>query len=163
MKSDFFSGLQKMSLSERVDGSPNFRRVPLLFGETLTQGHTETDQAGPLVYGSGMPTVDGLRRALDRMGARTKQVYWTSMREEPVIFVSGGRPHVLRTVANPLENVVTTGVTARVVEGMEVALKEDLGREAEANGGKVLLHDEVPEADGTFTVTAMWEDVTVEE
>lgn len=30
LKSDFFSNLQKMSLPERIDGAPNFRRVPLM-------------------------------------------------------------------------------------------------------------------------------------
>ena len=30
VKSDFFSNLQKMSLPERIDGAPNFRRVPLV-------------------------------------------------------------------------------------------------------------------------------------
>jgi hypothetical protein len=32
------------------------------------------------------------------------QAFWTSLREEPVIYVSG-RPHVLRLVDRPLENV----------------------------------------------------------
>lgn len=49
---------------------------------------------GALVYGTGMPTVDGLRRGLERMGAKSKSIIWTSMREEPVIFVSGQKPHV---------------------------------------------------------------------
>jgi hypothetical protein len=32
------------------------------------------------------------------------EAFWTSLREEPVIYVSG-RPHVLRLVDRPLENV----------------------------------------------------------
>lgn len=35
----------------------------------------------PLIYGTGMPTIAGLRRGLERMGARTKRIIWTSMRE----------------------------------------------------------------------------------
>lgn len=59
----------------------------------------------------------------------------------------------------PLENVITTGVTAEAVESMERALKSDLLREAEMNGGKILLHDEVAESDGSFTIIAAWEEV----
>lgn len=44
-----------------------------------------------------------MRRALERMGARTKRIVWTGMREEPVIYVSGGRPHVRVATALLLE------------------------------------------------------------
>lgn len=89
-------GLQKMSLPERVEGVPNFRRAPLLFSDDSgsTVISDSPSESLPFVYGTGMPTVDGLRRGLERMGGRTKRIIWTSMREEPVIFVSGGRPHV---------------------------------------------------------------------
>lgn len=40
-----------------------------------------------------------------------------------------------------------------------MALKEDLLLEAKSNGGKILLHDEIVEPDGSFTVTAIWEEV----
>lgn len=43
---------------------------------------------------------------------------------------------------------------------MELALKRDLLNEAERNGGKILLHDEIEEADGSFTVYAKWEEVS---
>lgn len=46
---------------------------------------------------------------------------------------------------------------------METALKQDLLAEASSNGGKVLLHDEVVESDGSFTITAKWEEVKAEE
>lgn len=52
-------------------------------------------------------TVCRLRRALARLDAGPdghNNVVWTSLREEPVIYVSG-RPHVLRLVDRPLENV----------------------------------------------------------
>ena len=48
-----------------------------------------------------------LKRALQRVDAGPNgknKVFWTSLREEPVIYVSG-RPHVLRLVNRPLENV----------------------------------------------------------
>ncbi|GAA5856222.1 hypothetical protein JCM8547_000828 [Rhodosporidiobolus lusitaniae] len=175
LKSDFFSGLQKMSLPERVEGAPNFRRVPLSIAgseyartpastsatslavpssATTTQSPSEI---GPLVYGSGMPTVDGLRRLFEKIGAKETRVLWSSLREEPVLYVSG-RPHVLRLFNQPLENVITTGVSTQTVETMEIELKGDLLRELEKTGGKVLLHDEIEE-NGNFIVTAMWEEV----
>lgn len=91
LKSDFFSGLQKMSLPERVEGSPNFRRVSLAFSSGLQDGSKSavdaTSENGPLVYGTGMPTSEGLARALEKMGAKEMTVTWTSMREEPVLYV----------------------------------------------------------------------------
>ena len=48
-----------------------------------------------------------LRRVLVRLDAGPdghNNVVWTSLREEPVIYISG-RPHVLRLVDRPLENV----------------------------------------------------------
>lgn len=155
-KADYFSGLQKMSLPERVEGAPNFRRVPLTLagsdavrtphpasasasanvaGATLSGS---SPPAGPCVYGSGMPTVDGLRRALEKIDGKRTHILWSSLREEPVAYVAG-KPYVLRLFDQPLENVVTTGVTTATVEAMEAELKKDLLREREQTGGKVLL------------------------
>lgn len=44
-----------------------------------------------------------------------------------------------------------------------MALKAKLIKEAESNSDKILLHDEIAEADGTFTDTAMWEDAVAKE
>lgn len=55
---------------------------------------------------------------------------------------------------------MTTGVTAETVESMEKALKKDLLKEADMNSGQILLHDEVEEADGSFTVIAAWENAS---
>ncbi|KAH7106320.1 inositol hexakisphosphate-domain-containing protein [Auriculariales sp. MPI-PUGE-AT-0066] len=153
LKSDFFSGLQKMSLPERIEGAPNFRRLPLKLGEEVDKNHN--------VCGCGMPTVDGLRRALKRVNADpdgSNTVYWTSLREEPVLYVSG-RPHVLRLVDKPLVNVEQKGVTTAVVERMEKSLKYDLIRELTAANGRVLVHDEIEDPPGSFTITAIWETI----
>lgn len=59
------------------------------------------------IINSGMPSVNGLRAALARVNAApggTNKVFWTSLREEPVLYVAG-RPHVLRLMDRPLENV----------------------------------------------------------
>lgn len=162
LKSDFFSNLQKMSLPERIEGSPNFRRVPL---QSWSFEDTSRKRVTEFVCGSGMPTVDGLRRALKRVNASpegSNKVFWTSLREEPVLYVNG-RPHVLRQVDRPLQNMEATGITTDVVEQMEKNLKRDVQREAIAGEGRILLHDEVEDAPGQFTITPQWETVSVDE
>ncbi|CCO28893.1 Paladin [Rhizoctonia solani AG-1 IB] len=145
LKSDFFSNLQKMSLPERIDGAANFRRNP------LTLAFANQGSNGKFVCGSGMPTVDGLRRALARVDAApggNNTVFWTSLREEPVL---------------PLTNVEATGITTDVVEAMEANLKKDIEREMIQFDGRVLLHDEVETQPGSFTITAQWEPVTLQD
>ncbi|KIY62129.1 hypothetical protein CYLTODRAFT_494858 [Cylindrobasidium torrendii FP15055 ss-10] len=163
LKSDFFSNLQKMTLPERIDGSPNFRRVPLTLalGKQGEPGAGAEDGPQKWVCGSGMPTAEGLKRALKRVDAGpggSNKVYWTSLREEPVIYVAG-RPHVLRLVDKPLENVEATGVTTAMVETMEESFKKDVLREVRAGNGRVLLHDEVEERPGVFSIIPIWEEV----
>ncbi|KAI0342721.1 hypothetical protein BDW22DRAFT_1357208 [Trametopsis cervina] len=170
LKSDFFSNLQKMSLPERIDGSPNFRRVPLMLQRVRSGKGSPTEEPdfvaspdnGKYICGSGMPTVQGLRRALQRVDAGpdgSSTVYWTSLREEPVIYVAG-RPHVLRLVDRPLENVEATGVATDVVERMEESFKKDVLREVREGDGRILLHDEVEERPGVFSIIPIWEDVS---
>ncbi|SJX66322.1 uncharacterized protein SRS1_16643 [Sporisorium reilianum f. sp. reilianum] len=172
LKSDFFSGILKLGLPERIDGMPNLRGVPLLLtppshANGANQPSTPMTPKTPLMahgretWGSGMPTVDGLRRGLTRMGAAPNgpaKVVWTSLREEPVLYVNG-RPHVLRLADQPITNIEATGVTTDVVEGMEVALKNDMLKEAAERGGRVLLHDETEIRQGEFDIIPVWETV----
>ena len=172
LKSDFFSGILKLGLPERIDGMPNLRGVPLLLAPPSqtngpNQPSTPMTPKTPLVshgretWGSGMPTVDGLRRGLTRMGASPNgpaKVVWTSLREEPVLYVNG-RPHVLRLADQPITNIEATGVTTDVVEGMELALKNDMLKEAAERGGRVLLHDETEIRQGEFDIIPVWETV----
>ncbi|KIK55186.1 hypothetical protein GYMLUDRAFT_48165 [Collybiopsis luxurians FD-317 M1] len=172
LKSDFFSNLQKMTLPERIEGAPNFRRVPLTLrirpasqASSPTESKIEPVADGKMVCGSGMPTVEGLKRALLRVDAGpggANKVFWTSLREEPVIYVAG-RPHVLRLVDRPLENVEATGVATAVVEVMERNFKKDVLRELRAGKGRILLHDEVEERPGVFSIIPIWETVSEED
>ncbi|KAG8890787.1 hypothetical protein FRB98_004832 [Tulasnella sp. 332] len=54
-----------------------------------------------------------------------------------------------------------TGITTDVVESMEKALRRDVQREIQVNDQKILLHDEVEDGPGRFTITAQWENVDV--
>lgn len=164
LKSDFFSGIVKLSLPDKIPGIPNLRGVPLLLGQppnAPSAPRNPLSTSGRETWGSGMPTVEGLRRGLARMGAAPdgpSRVVWTSLREEPVLYVNG-RPHVLRLADKPLTNVEATGVTTDVVEGMEVALKADVLAEAKLRDGRVLLHDEVEVQRGQFDIIPVWETV----
>jgi protein-tyrosine phosphatase len=166
LKSDFFSNLQKMSLPERIEGSPNFRRVPLTLRLASSRASSPIDPADEkMLCGSGMPTVQGLRRALTRVNADPQghsMVYWTSLREEPVLYIAG-RPHVLRIVDKPLENVEATGVTTAMVEAMEERFKKDVIREVRMGNGRILLHDELEERPGVFSIIPIWETVDEED
>ncbi|KAJ7767113.1 inositol hexakisphosphate-domain-containing protein [Mycena metata] len=166
LKNDMFLNLQKMTLPERIDGAPNFRRVPLTLRSIPSPSSSPNSSTDPcdekMVCGSGMPTVEGLRRALLRVDAGPtgkNKVFWTSLREEPVIYIAGS-PHVLRLAANPLENVEATGVTTAMVEQMEESFKKDVLWEVRANEGRVLLHDEVEERPGSFAIVPLWETVS---
>ncbi|ODO07006.1 hypothetical protein I350_04372 [Cryptococcus amylolentus CBS 6273] len=163
LKSDFFSGLQKQSLPDRVDGAANYRKLSLICDSSL---EPDDEQHKKFVYGTGMPSAEGLRNALNRMDAGpngSRAVKWTSLREEPVLYVNS-RPHVLRLVDKPLTNVETTGVTAAVVERMEEAMKKDVINELRAQSdGRLLLHDEVESKPGVYEIIPIWETVKEED
>merc|ERR1711981_690215 len=71
---DHFDKIQK--LSEKVDGVPNFRRVP-----------------GYKVYCCGQPTVAGFEAALNKacgtIYPKDGPIIWVNMRQEPIIYVNG--------------------------------------------------------------------------
>ncbi|ORX37949.1 inositol hexakisphosphate-domain-containing protein [Kockovaella imperatae] len=166
LKSDFFSGLQKQSLPERVDGAANYRKLPIIPQlDAFDEGGEANGLLDRHVYGTGMPNDTGLRKALEKMGAGpngSRRVTWTSLREEPVLYVKG-KPFVLRLVDRPLTNVETTGVTASVVERMETTLREDVLRELKKSQGRMLLHDEQEVKPGDYEVIPIWENVEPEE
>ena len=91
------------------------------------------------------------------MDAKNKTVVWTNMREEPVVYVNG-RSFSLRELAHPFENA--TGferTSSEQVERTENQLKAEVLAEARANGGRLLLHDEVGN-----DVVAQWVEVKPE-
>ena len=129
LKHDHFLGCQKISLSDRVEGVPNFRAVSTASGS---------------ICGVGMPKKSAVDRVLDRFTvgkAASSPILWTSFREEPVLFVKG-EPYVLRFFHEPLANIESTGITRERVEAIEERLKRDVLEEAQSFGGKILLHEE---------------------
>ena len=139
LKFDQFPGLRRTHLKEQLKGAPNFRQVE-----------------GTNVYGVAQPTIEGLTNVLDRVGAKEQEVKWTNMREEPVVYING-RSHSLRTEAHPFENSADfKGASSETVEKTEQQLKAEVLAEAQANGGRILLHGE--NSDGT--VVSDWVEVT---
>lgn len=71
---DHFEKIQK--LPEKVEGVPNFRRVP-----------------GYKVYCCGQPTLAGLEVALNKVCGetypKTNKIIWLNMRQEPIVYVNG--------------------------------------------------------------------------
>ncbi|KAI3440985.1 uncharacterized protein J3R85_003031 [Psidium guajava] len=124
LKSDHCPGCQNPSLPERVEGAPNFREVP-----------------GFPVYGVAIPTIDGIRSVIRRIGSGIcgRPVFWHNMREEPVIYING-KPFVLREVERPFKNMLEySGIDRERVEKMEARLKEDILREAQTYGGAIMV------------------------
>jgi hypothetical protein len=72
LKSDHFPGCHKKYLAKSFKGAPNFRQV---------------DRNIP-IYGLGNPTIEGIETVLKEIGSN-RHFIWTSLREEPVIFING--------------------------------------------------------------------------
>ncbi len=71
---DHFEKIQK--LPDKLDGVPNFRRVP-----------------GYKVFCCGQPTKDGfekaIEKALDGKWPKDGPIIWLNMRQEPIVYVNG--------------------------------------------------------------------------
>merc|ERR1712241_1298998 len=70
---DHFDKIQK--LKDKIDGVPNFRRVP-----------------GYKVYCCGQPTIDGFEKALEKVTEKYPKdgpIVWINMRQEPIVYVNG--------------------------------------------------------------------------
>ncbi|KAI8898833.1 inositol hexakisphosphate-domain-containing protein [Globomyces pollinis-pini] len=158
IKFDLFPGAQKMSLSDRIQGAHNYRKV--IIGNVLSLPidvpmHSTLSPTLNNVSGVGMPTKEGIKHVLEYMGAGptgNRTAYWTSLREEPVIYIKG-RPYVLRLFIDPIKNLVTTGIARKRVEEIEVQMKKDIIQDMKNYNNRVLLHEE----DATFLVTPLWE------
>ncbi|GJN24153.1 hypothetical protein PR202_gb11875 [Eleusine coracana subsp. coracana] len=140
LKSDHCPGSHSLNLPKRVEGAPNFRKVP-----------------GFPVYGVANPTVDGIRAVIQRISTNKggRAILWHNMREEPVIYING-KPFVLREVERPCKNMLEyTGIDRDRVERMEARLKEDILREAERYDGAIMVIHETDSGE----IFDTWENV----
>lgn len=168
LKFDHFPGCQKLDLKERIDGAPNYRRVfvdDLMRSIGLTTlSFTAEKLANRSIFGIAMPKAAAIKKVLERAEAYPggpKHLFWTSLREEPVIYIKDN-PFVLRTFNEPVKNLETTGIEKERVEMMEVNMKRDVLSELKRYGGRVLLHEE-EEFDSGFQIVPVWETVSESE
>ncbi|KAI8354158.1 inositol hexakisphosphate-domain-containing protein [Blakeslea trispora] len=176
LKHDAFPGCQKMSLKEKIPGAYNFRRIEInQVKHAVKEGglaatvsglaaDMERDDESPLtppyISGCAMPNKDAIKSILKAMQAGPgghRWVYWTCLREEPVLYVNKN-PYVLRLFMDPLKNLETTGISRERVENMEDRMRLDVIQELDEYDNRMLLHDE----DSGFNLLPLWETVPKE-
>merc|ERR1712020_213605 len=122
---DHFEKIQK--LPDKVDGCPNFRRVP-----------------GYKVYCCGQPTVAGFENALNKacgeIYPKTGKIVWVNMRQEPVVYVND-EPLCARPSNKIGEYAELGNVTRDMVKEQEVNFLKTCKARAEENGGKLKYVD----------------------
>merc|ERR1711953_362085 len=122
---DHFEKIQK--LPDKVDGVPNFRRVP-----------------GYKVYCCGQPTIEGFTNALNKacgdIYPKTNKIIWLNMRQEPIVYVNGN-PVCARPPNKIGEYAELGDVTRESVEKDEAEFHRMLKKKAEDNGGKIKVVD----------------------
>jgi len=122
---DHFEKIQK--LPDKVDGVPNFRRVP-----------------GYKVFCCGQPTMDGFVKAIEKACGdkwpKDGPIIWLNMRQEAIAYVNGN-PICCRPPNKIGEYAELGGVTRASVKADEGEFVKELQKRTEANGGKLKVID----------------------
>merc|ERR1712241_570075 len=122
---DHFEKIQK--LPEKVDGVPNFRRVP-----------------GYKVYCCGQPTIEGFTNALNKacgdIYPKTNKIIWLNMRQEPIVYVNGN-PICARPPNKIGEYAELGNVTRDSVKKDEEEFMRVVEGRAKGNDGKLKYVD----------------------
>merc|ERR1712137_1373462 len=118
---DHFEKIQK--LPEKVDGVPNFRRVP-----------------GYKVYLCGQPTLAGFDAAIEKVCGniypKTNKIIWLNMRQEPIVYVNGN-PICARPPNKIGEYAELGDVTRESVKKDEEEFIRVIEGKAKGNDGKL--------------------------
>jgi len=122
---DHFEKIQK--LPDKVDGVPNFRRVP-----------------GYKVFCCGQPTLEGFTKAIEKaIGDKWPKdgpIIWLNMRQEPIVYIDG-KPVCARPPNKIGEYAELGDVTRASIKADEEAFVKVLKNRAEGNGGKLKVSD----------------------
>merc|ERR1711962_1639597 len=104
---DHFDKIQK--LTEKIDGVPNFRRVP-----------------GYKVYCCGQPTIAGFEAAINKACGetypKTNKIIWLNMRQEPIVYVNGNDGKLKYVDVNKKETEIEVKelfTLSQVIEGLK--------------------------------------------
>jgi protein-tyrosine phosphatase len=136
---DHFEKIQK--LPDKIEGVPNFRRVP-----------------GYKVYCCGQPTLEGLDKALEKVlegshWPKDGRIVWLNMRQEPIIYLNGnpvcGRPPNKIGEYAELGDVTSESLLADEAEFFNVLTKRSKG-----DDGKLKVVD-VAKKESEIEVTEM--------
>merc|ERR1712242_126965 len=117
---DHFEKIQK--LKDKIDGVPNFRRVP-----------------GYKVYCCGQPTVAGFEKALEKVTEKYPKngpIVWINMRQEPSVYVNGS-PICARPPNKIGEYAELGNITRDMLEKDEEEFTDELKNRSGALGGKL--------------------------
>merc|ERR1712045_82903 len=118
---DHFEKIQK--LPDKVEGVPNFRRVP-----------------GYKIFCCGQPTKDGFEKACGDKWPKDGPIIWMNMRQEPIVYVNGN-PVCARPPNKIGEYAELGGVTRDSCKADELEFVKVLKARAEDNGGKIKVVD----------------------
>merc|ERR1712012_1160463 len=122
---DHFEKIQK--LKDKIDGVPNFRRVP-----------------GYKVFVCGQPTKEGFEKALEKACGdkwpKDGPIIWLNMRQEPILYVNGN-PVCARPPNKIGEYAELGDVTRESVEKDEAEFLRMMKKKAEDGGGKLKVVD----------------------
>ena len=177
----------KRLTEDLIEGGPNFRRLPILrvdgrgfdlkrlpaaywnaeFCESIIYLTTADASAENVpvqrryICGIAVPSYPAIETVMLKLDADSesgqRRVVWTSLREEPLIYING-RPFVLRYLNDPYHNIETTGISKDRVESVENRMKEEILSELRKYNGKLLLHSETF-VGNSFVLSAYMEDV----
>jgi len=135
---DHFEKIQK--LPDKLDGVPNFRRVP-----------------GYKVFCCGQPTKDGFVAAIEKACGdkwpKDGPIIWMNMRQEAIIYVNGN-PVCARPPNKIGEYAELGNVTRTSVKAEEAEFAAVLKKRAEDGGGKIKVID-VAKKESEIEVTEM--------
>lgn len=122
---DHFDKIQK--LPDKVEGCPNFRRVP-----------------GYKVYCCGQPTIAGFEAALNKACGetypKTNKIIWLNMRQEPVVYINGS-PYCARPPNKIGEYAELGDVTRQTVKKDEEEFVKVIEGRAKGADGKIKYYD----------------------
>jgi len=122
---DHFDKIQK--LPDKVDGCPNFRRVP-----------------GYKVYCCGQPTIAGFEAAINKacgtIYPKDGPIVWVNMRQEPIVYVNGN-PMCARPPNKIGEYAELGNVTRDDLKADEAEFLKVVTGRVESNGGKLKYVD----------------------
>merc|ERR1712025_998545 len=122
---DHFDKIQK--LPEKIEGVPNFRRVP-----------------GYKVYCCGQPTIAGFEKALEKVCGtiypKDGPIIWFNLRQEPTVYVNGN-PVCARPPNKIGEYAELGAITRDIIKEQEAAFAGECEGRKSTNGGKLKVVD----------------------